>query len=166
MALEIERKFLVRLTDELIGHADRTLEIEQVYLKRNSPAVQRRIRRITENGESAYYYTEKVFISAVTREEREKAVSEEEYRRLYREIDPDSRPVIKTRRIINWQGQRFELDSYSFSDTLATIELELANENQPIDLPPFAQVIKEVTGLPEYSNGAMAKSGSIPAKGV
>lgn len=162
MALEIERKFLIKLTDEIISHAVRTLEIEQTYLKRSDPDVQRRIRRITEGNKQLCYYTEKKFVTDITREECERIINPAEYNRLLTERLPDCEPIIKTRRIIEWKNQCFEMDSYPFSAELATIELELSDEKQPIELPPFADVIKEVTGDPTYSNASLAARKNFP----
>ncbi len=54
------------------------------------------------------------------------------------------------------------MDVYPFSDRYATIELELENESQHIDLPPYINVIKEVTGDQRYFNGALVTAGKFP----
>ena len=40
---------------------------------------------------------------------------------------------------------------------LFILEIELAHEDDPVDLPPFLDVIEEVTGRFEYSNYALAQ---------
>lgn len=160
--LEIERKFLIEQTDELDSRCTERIEITQIYLERPDPAIQRRIRSMTSNGVTKYYYTEKRFISAAVREENEKEISAVEYDKLLAEQDSTLTPIIKTRRILMYENQRFEIDSYPFSDALATMELELESEAQQIHLPGFVKVIKEVTGDKEYSNANLALNGKFP----
>lgn len=160
--LEIERKFLIEQTDELDSRCTERIEITQIYLERPDPAIQRRIRSMTANGVTKYYYTEKRFISSAVREENEKEISADEYDKLLAEQDRTLTPIIKTRRILMYENQRFEIDSYPFSDALATMELELESEAQQIHLPGFVKVIKEVTGDKEYSNANLALNGKFP----
>jgi len=160
--LEIERKFLIRQTPELFASCSKKTDIEQIYLIKTDPAIQRRIRSMTTEGVTEYFYTEKRFISAVTREENEREITREEYERLRSEADMSLVPIIKTRHILEFSGQRFEIDSYPFSDELASMELELADEAQEIFFPPCAVIIKEVTGDKRYSNAALAKNNGFP----
>ena len=126
------------------------------------PEIQRRVRKMSRNNETHFYYTEKKFISAAVREENEREITENEYVFLISEADPALKTIIKTRRIINYNSQRFEIDSYPFSDDLATMELELADENQAIDFPPNISIIKEVTGDKNYSNARLAQNEKFP----
>lgn len=160
--LEIERKFLIRQTPELFAACSKKTDIKQIYLIKTDPAVQRRIRSMTTDGAVRYFYTEKRFISAVTREENEREITREEYEKLRSESDMSLVPIIKTRHILEFSGQCFEIDSYPFSDELASMELELADEEQEIFFPPCAVIIKEVTGDKRYSNAALAKNNGFP----
>lgn len=160
--LEIERKFLARLTDELINECCQKIDIVQTYLIRSSEDIQRRVRSMTVDGKPSYYYTEKRFLSAGIREENEREISHEEYEKLLSEADSELTPIIKTRRILIYEGQRFEIDSYPFSDELCSVELELSDISQEIFFPPAAQIIKEVTGDSRYSNANLAKNGCFP----
>ena len=160
--LEIERKFLIRQTPELFAACSKKTDIEQIYLIKTDPAVQRRIRSMTTDGTVRYFYTEKRFISAVTREENEREITREEYEKLRSEADMSLVPIIKSRHILEFSGQCFEIDSYPFSDELASMELELADEEQEIFFPPCAVIIKEVTGDKRYSNAALAKNNGFP----
>lgn len=160
--LEIERKFLIRQTPEIFAACSKKTDIEQIYLIKTDPAVQRRIRSMTTDGAVRYFYTEKRFISAVTREENEQEITREEYEKLRSEADMSLVPIIKTRHILEFSGQCFEIDSYPFSDELASMELELADEEQEIFFPPCAVIIKEVTGDKRYSNAALARNNGFP----
>lgn len=160
--LEIERKFLAKLTDELVNECCQKIDIVQTYLVRTSEDIQRRVRSMTVDGNPVYYYTEKRFISAGIREENEREISYEEYEKLLSEADSDLTPIIKTRRILIYKSQRFEIDIYPFSDELCSIELELPDISREIIFPPAAQIIKEVTGDSRYSNANLAKNGCFP----
>lgn len=160
--LEIERKFLIRQTAELFDKCSEKTDIVQTYLVKTDPSIQRRVRSMTAKGCAKYFYTEKRFLSASTREENEREISREEYEVLRSEADPDLVPIIKTRHILNYNSQRFEIDSYPFSDEFASMELELSDEKQEIYFPPFAEIIREVTGDKRYSNASLAKNGCFP----
>lgn len=160
--LEIERKFLILQTAELFEKCSEKTDIVQTYLIKTDPSIQRRVRSMTTNGTTKYFYTEKRFISASTREENEREITREEYESLRSEADTALVPIIKTRHILNYNSQRFEIDSYPFSQSLASMELELSDENQAICFPPFADIIKEVTGDKRYSNATLAKNGCFP----
>ena len=160
--LEIERKFLIRQTAELFEKCSEKTDIVQTYLIKTDPSVQRRVRSMTANGSTKYFYTEKRFLSASTREENEHEITCEEYEMLLSEADSALVPIIKTRHILIYNSQRFEIDCYPFSESLASMELELADENQEIYFPPCAHIIKEVTGDKRYSNAALAKNGCFP----
>lgn len=157
--LEIERKFLIEQSEKLFSKCSEKIEILQIYLARPNPDIQRRIRSWSTGKEVKYFYTEKRFLSPAVREENEREISPDEFNELKKEADSELRPIEKTRRILNYEGQRFEIDSYSFESLLATMELELSDEEQEIQLPPFAKVIKEVTGDKAYSNATLALKG-------
>ena len=69
--LEIERKFLIRQTAELFDKCSEKTDIVQTYLVKTDPSVQRRVRSMTAKGCANYFYTEKRFLSASAREEKE-----------------------------------------------------------------------------------------------
>ena len=118
--LEIERKFLIRQNPEIFDHSVLRKHIIQTYLI-SGEDIQRRIRKLTASGTESYtkyYYTEKRFLSAVTREENEHEISPDEYERLLSEADTKLETIEKIRYILYYEGQNFEIDVYPFSDTL------------------------------------------------
>lgn len=160
--LEIERKFLVEYPDCDKLNAVRQIEILQTYLENGSGGSQRRVRKITENGTDVYFYTEKEFITAVTRKENEYKISAENYAELLKEKKADCVPVSKKRICFMYKKQLFELDLYPFSDEFAILELELDSPEQKIFYPEYVKIIKEVTGISEYSNSVLANAGAFP----
>ena len=159
---EIERKFLVEMPDVNTLDIKRKMDIIQTYLKDGENNIQRRVRCISENGNTQYIYTEKLFITAVTRKEMEYEIDENEYNRLILQAREECLPINKTRYCFDYDGQLFELDVYPFSENLATMELELSSEKQEISFPDNISILKEVTGNSDYSNISLANAGIFP----
>ena len=67
--LEIERKFLVGFPDVSLLDIKRRIAIVQTYLTNGANGSQRRVRSVDENGSVKYTYTEKIFLTPVTRKE-------------------------------------------------------------------------------------------------
>ena len=52
----------------------------------------------------------------------------------------------------------FEIDVFPFWEDKAYIEIELKNESENISLPPYIEIIKEVTEDSSYNNFSLAKT--------
>ncbi|MBP5577976.1 MAG: hypothetical protein J6X56_00620 [Ruminococcus sp.] len=163
---EIERKFLVEFPDVSELDVKRRIGIVQTYLRSGVNGSQRRVRSVDENGCVKYTYTEKVFLSPVTREENEYEISGDEYRRLLGEHRTDCPQVIKVRYCFDYHDQLFELDTYPFSDNLAIMELELSSPEQTIDFPDNVKVLRDVSADRRYSNAALAAAGAFPEQKI
>lgn len=162
---EIERKFLVEFPDVSELDVKRRIGIIQTYLK-SVNGTQRRVRSVDENGSVKYTYTEKVFLTPVTREENEYEISGDEYRSLLSHDRRDCPPVEKVRYCFDYHDQLFELDTYPFSDKLAIMELELGSPEQKIDFPDNVKVLREVSSDVRYSNSALASAGAFPEQQI
>ena len=55
--MEIERKFLIEIPELKKLNVVRELDIIQTYLNADNSELQRRVRKITENGNEKYVYT-------------------------------------------------------------------------------------------------------------
>ena len=162
VSFEIERKFLVEFPDVSELDVKRRIGIVQTYLKSGENGSQRRVRSVDENGSVKYTYTEKIFLTHVTREENEYEISAEEYRSLLSQNRRDCPPVEKVRYCFDYHDQLFELDTYPLSDKLAIMELELGSPEQKIDFPDNVKVLREVSDDLRYSNSALARAGAFP----
>lgn len=162
--LEIERKFLIRRPEEdvLERESFRRVEIEQIYLTRQQKGESRRIRQSRWDGETHYYYNEKVRLSPVTRIEREKEITPEAYAAFRREADPSRQIIRKTRWLISAGELTLEVDVFPFWHRQAFCEAELTREDQPVTLPEWMELLREVTADERYTNNALAKR--IPAE--
>lgn len=162
---EIERKFLVEFPDVSELDVKRRIGIVQTYLN-SADGKQRRVRSVDENGRVKYTYTEKVFLTPVTREENEYEISGERYRELVTNDRREGPPVEKVRYCFDYHDQLFELDTYPFSDKLAIMELELGSPEQKIDFPDNVRVLREVSADHRYSNSALAAAGAFPEQQI
>ncbi len=159
---EIERKFLVEIPDMEKLDVKKCMKIYQTYLKNDENEYQRRVRKIEQEGTTTYTYTEKLFITSVTRREMEYNIDEKEYLRLVSQAREDCTPIEKERCCFEYMNQLFELDKYPFSESLAILEIELESPEQNIEFPDYISIIQEVTGIEGYSNASLAAAGAFP----
>lgn len=159
--MEMERKFLLRMPDEALLRSMpgcEIWEICQIYLTSGTDGCTRRLRRVRTAGEERFIRTEKRRVSDISCHEREEEISAEVYEQLLRERDPALRPIEKTRYRIPYAGQLLEIDVYSFWRDRATLEIELEREDQPLRLPQWLDVLREVTGEAAYRNVQLARA--------
>lgn len=163
--LEIERKYLIGKMDigllqSRYGLTAVAAPIIQSYL-RSPVGITRRIRKRGKDGNFIYYYTEKTKISGGVRAESEKKISKSEYINLLNyEADDGFNEIIKKRYCFVWENQYFELDVFSGPERLAglhLLEVELTEENDKVSMPPFIEVIRDVTEENEFTNYALAR---------
>ena len=148
MAIEIERKFLVK--DESWKDAvHKSLVCKQGYLVSDRD----KTVRIRIMGEKAF-----LTIKGATY-----GLSRSEYEYEIPVMDADGMlqfcsdlPVEKTRHFIEHGGMTWELDVFEAANTgLIMAEIELTSEDQPFDLPQWAG--EEVSGDERYFNGYLSK---------
>lgn len=152
--IEAERKYLVDVVGEL--PQCRVLEIFQTYLMAEN-GENRRIRKITENGESVFIKTTKRALSSFERIEKEWVITSEEYEELMNYANPEKITIHKIRRGFMWDNRYLELDSFicpKLSHCL--LEIEDVTKETIISFPPFLKVLEEVTDNPSYYNANIA----------
>ena len=151
--LEIEHKFLIKKPDEnmLLGlEGIRVLNISQTYTKDSA-----RARKIEEQGKITYIKTVKKHISDLVRLESEEEITQDEYNRLLALKEGET--IVKTRYVYPYKNKKIEIDIFPFWQKQAFLEVELVKENESFELPPFAEVIREVTEDKAYRNYALSK---------
>ncbi len=161
MALEIERKYLIRMPDANMLAAlpgAQVWHIVQTYLTDGENGESRRVRSVVQDGTESFVYNEKRRITAIVREENERYISRAEYDRLLAQTEPTRSPISKVRYRIPHHGQLLEIDIYSFWQDRATLEIELESEDQRTYLPDWAQIIRDVSDERRYTNKQMAKN--------
>lgn len=162
--LEIERKYLILRPDEALldERCERRIEIEQIYLTSTPSQGSRRIRHSRWQDGEAYYYSEKLRVTDLTRIEREREISAEEFEALRTQAAPDRRPILKTRWCVPYGGHTLEIDLFPFWQHQAFCEVELSGENVVPKLPDWITVLREVSGDKRYNNNHLARR--IPAE--
>lgn len=155
---EIERKYLIETPkrDSLAARCSHVYAMEQTYL-RGKAGVTRRVRKRSENGATAYFYTEKEPVSDCTAVEREREISPAAYEALLKERDPALRTIVKTRYCLPWENHLFEIDLYPFWTEMAVMEVELKEENEAVAFPPEIRIRREVTGDRRFKNVSLAR---------
>ena len=73
------------------------------------------------------------------------------------EADTTKRQIRKTRYCLTYHNQYFEIDIYPFWSDRAIVEIELSDENAPVEFPEQIKVIQEVTNDDSYKNASLAK---------
>jgi len=148
MAKEIERKFTVDI--ENWQPVDKGVQIRQGYL----PTLGKTAVRVRISAESAWL-TLKGQNKGPVRSEFEYPIPLADAQEMLDELC--ERPFIeKTRYIVNYAGATWEVDVFDGeNEGLVIAEIELASENQTIDLPSW--VTAEVTHDPKYYNANLIK---------
>jgi len=157
--VETERKFLVRPDfdpNDLTAHA--LIDIEQFYLFSNALNEELRFRKRSQNGDATYFSTVKrPGPDPASRIETEEFITAEQYEFGKQFMLSGSRFVRKQRYCFVYENQYFELDAVIEPKLkYCLLELELAEPGQDIKLPPFLNIVREVTGEKEWSNFALA----------
>ncbi len=148
MAIEIERKFLVRPGPWRDAPA---VAIRQGYLCLH-PERTVRVRTHDQSG----YLTVKGLTRGATRLEFEYAIDKQDAERMLDELC--EKPLIEKRRYRLKLGKHvWEVDEF-FGDNagLLLAEVELADPREPLELPPW--VVREVTDDPRFYNANLVKA--------
>ena len=158
--MEIERKYLIARPD--LSVLERKLNCERVsiiqtYLTSDCDGEERRIRMRGVNGHFIYFMTRKRKISGIKRIEIEERLTQDEYIAHMVEADPEFRPIHKDRYCLSENGLYYEIDIFPEWKDRALMEIELHSEDQAVVFPEGIDVIREVTGDPEYSNHEIAR---------
>ena len=146
MAVEIERKFLVRNTDFLEGLTG--TEFKQGYLNREGATVRVRIA-----GEQAFL-TIKGKTEGISRMEFEYSIPKDEAETMLATLC--ALPAIeKTRYLINHANKCWEVDVFHGANQgLIVAEIELNSENENVPLPNW--IGAEVSHEARYFNSQLA----------
>ena len=151
MALEIERKFLLKRIPEI--NWSNIYEIEQYYCQK--PKL--RIRHVydLETQTRLFIQTKKTLLRPGVYEEDEETISEKRFLTLQKTAD---RWIKKTRYVKAFPRVKWEVDSFD-QFRLVVAEVEMPIENYRLTIPSFIQdtLIKEVTEFPEFTNRNLAE---------
>ncbi|MBQ7387126.1 MAG: hypothetical protein IJW03_03055, partial [Clostridia bacterium] len=154
VGVEIEKKYIIEKPDlECISgeEAFSASEIVQIYVE-SQRGVTHRVRFRKRDGVTEYTETKKIRIDAMSSTEIERDISEDEFAELSKNIRAGSKPIRKTRYTFLYEGQLFEIDVYPEWKRCAIMETELESRESQVKFPSFIRIIRDVTGIKEYSN--------------
>ena len=157
--LEIEKKYIIRIPalDTLATVEGYTRsEIVQTYLI-SHPHITHRVRKRVYPDRTVYTETKKVRIDKMSAYEDEREIGVSEYRERLENIKDGTRTLYKTRHVFAYADHMIEIDVYPEWRETAVMEIELSSRDEKIELPAYIRVIREVTGMREYSNAAMSE---------
>ncbi len=147
MAIEIERKFLVK--KELVPEADKCIRMHQAYLC-IEPERTMRVRIADDRA----FLTIKGAMSGISRMEFEYEIPEKDARELLKLAI--SSPVEKVRKIIFEEGKKWEVDFFEGENIgLVLAEIELKTAEETVILPDW--IAEEVSGDIRYHNSQLSQ---------
>ncbi len=158
--IEIERKYIIKKPcpeklSELDGYSKS--EILQIYLA-SAPGITHRIRMRKCDESVIYTETVKRRIDRISAYEDEHEITAERFHELEKRQRQGTRAVHKNRYTFQYYGKLFEIDEYPRWRKTCIMEIELNSRDEEIHLPPYIEVIKEVTGNKSYSNASMSRA--------
>lgn len=160
--MEIERKFLVRLSPEMeLRVRSEGVRIIQCYLPSGVPGTERRVRGIFEaDGTESWFLTVKRGRGMV-REEDERRIGRQEAKDLVNAADAASGESVhalgKQRlRLGGWEIDLLEGEDLAFAE----YEMESVDSLHP-PFPDGVTMEREVTGEIGYSSRELAKKGGV-----
>jgi adenylate cyclase len=151
MALEIERKFLVKELPMDIGQFSHQ-EIIQWYFNDPSTGKSIRVRRIWD----AYKITRKKW-QGLVREESEVNITKQEFEQFRFQVE--NHFVEKTRYEIPYNGLKIELDVYKNLHGFKTAEVEFGSKRDAKKFETPERFGEELTRMREATNGYIANHG-------
>ena len=165
--LESERKFLVKFPtswsalSEIFDDLVDVKRISQTYLKPEGDGPSARVRKtvegLTGDTDTIYHFNRKKPVQAGVHDEEEHEITQKEYEKYLKDPYPGKVPVEKTRFVFKYNEQIFVLDVFKGPlRGLAVLEIELEDIKDTVELPPFLQVMREVTEDKRFTNFALA----------
>lgn len=165
--IERERRFLIKFPsswDSLAQMLDGLVDIErisQTYLKPKgdepSPRVRKTIKGLSGETSVEYHFNQKRPVETGAHQETEHKITPKKYEEYLKNPYPGKGEVQKTRFVFEYHDQEFELDVFKGAlKGLAILEIELDHKKDVVELPPFLEVIDEVTGEKKFNNFELA----------
>ena len=149
MALEIERRFLVR-GESWRQHSLWSQRLEQGYLPSSSAAMTLRVRRA---GPENAWFTLKFPGEGIARHEFEYAIPEADARAL---LERCPAVLSKCRYGLDLPGGEWVLDVFEgLNSPLVIAEVELEEPDQSLRIPPWC--VEEITALGAFSNASLSQ---------
>ena len=161
--MDKKHKYLIAMPDMnqlVVKYGAVPFEMTQDYLVMTNPNIERRVRKQKNGSDCLYFYTEKHRMEDGTMWDTERPISYKEYKKYLMEVDQELQPVHKVKYRFNLGRQRFEIDLYPFSRDKAVMFAYAADDSEIVP-PQEIEILREVTGVPEYKNKTLARRQSL-----
>ena len=146
-----ERIFRVRIIGD-IPECSESL-ITQTYLVAEPGCEVRLRRREWNGGKVVNVHRSKKRISDTEIIETERNVDNNLYEQMLQQADPYRATIKKKRQSFIWKGQFFEIDTFlSPINDLVMMETKGVAEQETVKVPPFIEILEDVTGNSKYLN--------------
>ena len=161
MAREVERRWLCMSCPHSFPSDHKAYVINQVFLS-NPEGTYERVRCRMGTGDDVdfveYTHTSKTPVSVGVAEEDEKTISQAKFESMKAERrDLKRKPITKVRTVFDYVGRTFEFDQFLGElSGVYILELEGSWVGEPVELPPWILIEREVTGVDGYSNYQLA----------
>jgi len=158
---EHERKYLItELSTKALSRLPPPKALEQWYIHSKNSTTERRVRASTSpTGLVSYQETIKSADTALTRQEQECTISQEEFFAILASTHSTELTLLrKLRYILTTPHHRFEIDHIIYPQNIWLAEVELLDPTDKVTLPTLLASALEVTGNKDYSNAALAAS--------
>lgn len=155
MPQEIERKFLVRLSKEII--TSRPTKITTQWYLQTGPTEIRFVESYLPAEDRTVFKLGYKIGSGISREEVEQTLEYPIGLQLLKFVEENDTPYVQKSR---WEIGGWEFDKYNYPSRLQIAEVELDNEDAELPpLPEGATLVEEVTNDYFYKNQALAMYG-------
>ena len=153
--VEEERKYIVRVVGDIPECIDS--DIVQTYLV-GDPGCEIRLRRREFGGKVVYVHTSKKLNSDNEQIETERQINGNLYESMLQQADPYRHTIRKHRKSFIWQGQFFEIDTFTAPvSELTILETKGISKHEEVKFPPFIEVVEDITGNKRYYNYNIAR---------
>lgn len=146
-----QKKYYVDLDKtnlDYLKSISKVAHIEQSYLDSRED-IEKRIRKITMNNVSTYNYTiHRIGENAKRTKISDKPISKETYNELLDFKNKNKDTIIKDRYYFPYKDKYFTLDVMG---NYAILEVNITSKNK-IDLPPFIDIIEDISSKEEFLN--------------
>lgn len=154
--IEDERKYIVEVTGDFPDDCIES-EITQTYLK-GYPDAEERLRIRSWGRKQVFVHTTKKKTAENEELVTERQINQHLYEMMLPLADPERRTIHKMRHSFIWKGQYFEVDTFMDSlEGLTILETKGITKDEPLKLPPFLKIVRDITGNKDYYNYNLAR---------
>ncbi|EGR27902.1 hypothetical protein IMG5_186910 [Ichthyophthirius multifiliis] len=164
------RKFLLKQYENLVPNLPSDLITQRFFIDdifldsdKNVDKENRQFRKIRKRGQNQNYVY--ILSAVITQKQQQqsqiqykKLLSYKEYALMLSNADPKRNNLLTIRNIFMYQNNRFMLDTYlNVKEGFSILKVLLESENQKFQLPPFLDIVSEVTNDQGYKRSYISK---------